>query len=74
MGGAMGQASDLEITTREINKVKTEIVEIIAEHTGQDIEKVRNDCDRDYWLTAKEAVDYGAIDMVIRKKKKPVHE
>ena len=70
MGGAMGQATDMEITTREITKVKAEIIEIIAEHTGQDIEKVKHDCERDYWMTAKEAQEYGAIDTVIKRKKK----
>lgn len=65
MGGAQGQASDIEITAREILKLKHELYEIIADHSGQPIEKVENDSDRDYWMTAAEAKDYGMIDNVL---------
>jgi ATP-dependent Clp protease protease subunit len=71
LGGASGQASDIEITAREIQKLKVELYEIISAHTGQPYEKIQADADRDYWMTAKEAKDYGVIDKVIvgRKKK-----
>ncbi len=65
MGGAQGQASDIEITAREILKLKHELYEIIADHSGQPLEKVENDSDRDYWMTAAEAKDYGMIDNVL---------
>ena len=58
MGGAQGQASDIEITAREIQKLKKELYEIIALHSGKPIEKVEKDSDRDYWMTAQEAVEY----------------
>lgn len=67
MGGAQGQASDIEITAREILKLKHELYEIIATHSGQTIEKVENDGDRDYWMTAAEAKEYGMIDDVLMK-------
>lgn len=67
MGGAQGQASDIEITAREILKLKHELYAIIAEHSGQGIEKVECDSDRDYWMTAEEAKDYGMIDKVLVK-------
>lgn len=67
MGGAQGQASDIEITAREILKLKHELYEIIAGHSGQTIEKVEQDGDRDYWMTAEEARDYGMIDEVLIK-------
>ncbi len=65
MGGAQGQASDIEITAREIKKLKTELYNIIAEHSGQPFEKVESDSDRDYWMTSQEALDYGMIDRVL---------
>ena len=65
LGGASGQASDIEITAREIAKLKTELYNIISEKTGQTFEKIEADCDRDHWFTAKEAMEYGAIDKVI---------
>ncbi|MFW5710140.1 MAG: ClpP family protease, partial [Bacteroidota bacterium] len=68
IGGAQGQAIDMEITVREINKLKKELYEIIAFHTGKDYETVEKDSDRDYWLTAKEARDYGMIDEVLLKE------
>jgi ATP-dependent Clp protease protease subunit len=72
--GAGGQATDIEITVNEIRKVKKELYEIIANHTGQPIDKVAADCDRDYWMTAQEAKTYGLVDEVLltnpRKAKK----
>ena len=70
MGGAQGQASDIEITAREILKLKHELYEIIADHSGQPIEKVEADSDRDYWMTAEEAKAYGMIDDVLIKARK----
>ncbi len=69
MGGAQGQASDIEITAREIQKLKKELYDIIAEHSGKDYETVWKDSDRDYWMTAQEAKDYGMVDEVLLKKK-----
>ena len=69
MGGAQGQASDIEITAREIQKLKKELYQIIADHSGQPFEKVERDSDRDYWMTAQEAKDYGMIDQVLLKAK-----
>jgi ATP-dependent Clp protease protease subunit len=70
MGGiAQGtQASDMDITVREINKLKKELYEIISLHTGQDYDKVLSDCERDYWMIAQEAKEYGAIDKIIGQK------
>lgn len=70
MGGAQGQASDIEITAREIQKLKKELYTIIAEHSGNDYEKVWRDSDRDYWMTAQEACEYGMIDKVLIREKK----
>ena len=70
MGGAQGQASDIEITAREIQKHKKELYPIIADHSGQPFEKVERDSDRDYWMTAQEALDYGMIDNILTKAKK----
>lgn len=70
MGGAQGQASDIEITAREIVKLKNELYEIIAKHSKQDAEKIYRDADRDYWLTSQEAKDYGMIDEVLERPKK----
>jgi ATP-dependent Clp protease protease subunit len=70
MGGAQGQASDIEITAREIQKMKKELYEIIAKHTGQDYKKIWKDGDRDYWMTADEAKEYGMIDEVLKKNEK----
>jgi ATP-dependent Clp protease protease subunit len=64
-GGAQGQASDVAITAREIQKVKKELYEIIANHSGQSFDKVSEDSDRDYWLSAQEAKEYGLIDEVL---------
>lgn len=70
LGGAQGQASDIEITTREILKLKKELYEIISDHTGKPFDKVEEDSDRDYWMTAKEAKDYGMVDEVLLRKSK----
>ena len=70
MGGAQGQASDIEITAREIMKLKRELYEIIAKHSGKDYATVERDSDRDYWMTAQEAVDYGMIDQILVRNKK----
>ena len=69
MGGMQGQASDIEITAREIQKVKKELYEIIALHTKQPYDKVWADSDRDYWMTAEEAKAYGMVDEVLIKNK-----
>ena len=69
LGGAQGQASDIEITYREIEKLKKELYEIIAEHSEQPFEKVYKDSDRDYWMIAQEAKEYGMIDEVLIKTK-----
>jgi len=65
MGGAQGQAIDIEITTREIVKLKKELYEIIAAHSGNPYKKIEKDSDRDYWMTAAEAKEYGMIDEVL---------
>ena len=67
LGGASGQASDIEITAREIQKLKNELYEIIAHHSGQDFDKVWEDSDRDYWMKSAEAKEYGMIDEVLGK-------
>ena len=67
MGGMQGQASDIEITAREILKLKKELYDIIATHSGQPFDKVWADSDRDYWMTSQEAKDYGMIDEVLIK-------
>lgn len=70
LGGAQGQASDIEITAREIMKLKKELYMIISEHSHTDYEKVERDSDRDYWMTASEALEYGMIDRIYRKQPK----
>jgi len=69
LGGASGQASDIEITAREIQKLKVELYEIIAKHSGKDYDQVWKDSDRDYWMIAQEAKDYGMVDEVLGKSK-----
>lgn len=69
LGGAYGQASDMEITVNEIKKLQKELYEIIAKHTGQKFEKVAKDCDRDYWMRADEAKDYGCVDKILLSNK-----
>ncbi len=70
MGGAQGPASDIEITAREILKLRKELYMIIANHSGKSFEKVEKDADRDFWMTADEAKEYGMIDEVLHKEKK----
>ena len=70
LGGAQGQASDILIAAREIEKTRTELFRIIAEHSGQPIERVAADGDRDFWMTAEEAKAYGMVDEVLYKKAK----
>lgn len=65
MGGIQGQASDIEITAREILKLKDELYRIISDHSGQPMDRVTKDSDRDYWMTAKEAQEYGMIDKIL---------
>ncbi|MEG1574014.1 MAG: ATP-dependent Clp endopeptidase proteolytic subunit ClpP, partial [Bacteroidales bacterium] len=68
MGGAQGQASDIEITAREILKLRKELYSIISEHSGKDFESIEKDSDRDYWMTAEEAKEYGMVDSVLIKR------
>ena len=68
LGGAQGQASDIEITAREIQKLKKELFEIIATHSGKSFDQVWEDSDRDYWMTSSEAKEYGMIDEVLQRK------
>ena len=70
LGGAQGQASDILIAAREIEKLRTELFRIIAEHSGQPIARVAADGDRDFWMTAEEAKAYGMVDEVLYKKAK----
>ncbi|RTL51531.1 MAG: ATP-dependent Clp protease proteolytic subunit [Sphingobacteriales bacterium] len=69
-GAIGGQATDIEITAREIKKLKLELYEVIAEHTGKDIETVGKDCDRDFWMTAQDAKAYGLVDEVLFRNPK----
>ena len=68
LGGIQGQASDIEITAKEILKLKDELYQIISDHSGNTIEKIRQDADRDHWMTAAEALEYGMIDRVYTRK------
>jgi len=70
LGGAEGQASDIEITAREILKLKDELYQILSDHTGKDIDIIRRDADRDFWMTSQEALEYGMIDQIVRKAEK----
>ena len=70
MGGAQGQASDIEITAREIQKLKNELYQIIADHSGNTFDKIAADSDRDYWMTAEEAKEYGMIDHILKRNGK----
>lgn len=69
LGGAQGQASDIEIAAREIVKMKHELYSIISEHSGQPLEKIVADGDRDYWMSSSEALEYGMIDEILSKKR-----
>ncbi len=68
MGGASGQASDIEITHNEIQKLKKELYDIIAKHSNKTYKQIWKDSDRDYWMTAKEAKEYGMIDEILERK------
>ncbi|MDR3309331.1 MAG: ATP-dependent Clp endopeptidase proteolytic subunit ClpP [Tannerella sp.] len=68
MGGMQGQAKDMEITVREIVKIKEELYNIISKHSGKSYEDIERDSDRDYWMSAREALEYGMIDEVLTKK------
>lgn len=68
MGGAQGQVSDIEITAREIVKLKNELYDILAKHSGNPFDKIAKDSDRDYWMTAAEAKEYGMIDEILQRK------
>lgn len=68
MGGAQGQASDIEITAREIMKLKKELYDILSKHSGVSYKKIEKDADRDYWMTSAEAKEYGLIDEVLKKR------
>jgi ATP-dependent Clp protease protease subunit len=70
LGGAQGQASDIMIAAKEIEKTRKELYDIISDHSGQPYEKVFADADRDYWMTAKEALEYGMVDEILSKKSK----
>jgi ATP-dependent Clp protease protease subunit len=69
MGSAEGQASDIEITAKEIQKLKRELYEIISVHSGQTTKKILKDADRDYWMTSEEAKKYGMIDEILVKSR-----
>ena len=69
LGGAKGQASDIEIAAREILKTKQELYSIISEHSGQSIEKITADAEHDFWMSSREALEYGMIDEILSKKK-----
>ena len=70
LGGAQGQASDMEITVREIKKLKDELYNIISTHSGQPFDKVFEDSDRDYWMKAEEAKEYGMVDEILTRDSK----
>jgi ATP-dependent Clp protease protease subunit len=70
LGGAQGQASDMEITLKEILKLKEELYKIISKHSNQPVKKVEKDSDRDYWMRAEEAKEYGMIDEVLERSKR----
>ena len=70
LGGAEGQASDIEITAREILKLKDELYQILSDHTGKSMDEIRRDADRDFWMTSQEALDYGMIDQIVTKAEK----
>ena len=70
MGGAEGQASDIEITAKQIISLKSELYEIISLHTGKSVKQIEKDADRDYWMRAPEAKEYGMIDEILANSKK----
>jgi len=68
IGGTQGQATDIEIYTREMLRIRDTLYEIISQHTGQPVEKIRKDADRDYYMSAHEALEYGIIDKVLERR------
>lgn len=74
LGGAQGQAADIEITANEIVKIRKEIYQIIADHTGNPIEKIEDDADRDYWMDSNEAKNYGMVDDILTRSSAPKQE
>jgi ATP-dependent Clp protease protease subunit len=70
LGGAEGAASDIEITAREILKLKGELYDILAYHTGKPLDQIAKDADRDFWMTSREALDYGMVDEIVTRNKK----
>ncbi|SOB57831.1 proteolytic subunit of ClpA-ClpP and ClpX-ClpP ATP-dependent serine proteases [Pseudodesulfovibrio profundus] len=74
LGGAQGQASDIHIHAQEILRLRDELNDILADHTGQDIEKIRKDTERDFFMSAKEAMEYGIIDKVMRSRSDATEE
>ena len=68
MSGVQGQASDMEIAVREVLKVKDELYRIISEHSGKPYEEIARDSDRDYWMNAEEALAYGMVDEIMKRK------
>lgn len=72
MGGVQGQASDIEITAREILTLKNELYEILAEHTGKSLDQIVADADRDFWMTSEKAIEYGMIDEIVKRPSKKV--
>ena len=70
LGGVKGQASDILIEAKEIEKCRQELYEILAAHTGQSLEKIFSDADRNFWMSSAEAKDYGMIDNILTKKSK----
>jgi ATP-dependent Clp protease protease subunit len=68
LGGVQGQASDIEITAREISRIKKDLYEILSHHSGKSVKTIERDADRDYWLSADEACKYGLIDTVLSKR------
>ncbi|MFI3330274.1 MAG: ATP-dependent Clp endopeptidase proteolytic subunit ClpP [Rikenellaceae bacterium] len=68
LGGAEGQASDIEITAKQIMRTKAELYDILSDCSGQSVEKITKDADRDYWMSSSEAVEYGLIDNVLKKR------
>ena len=70
MGGAEGQATEIEITARHILKIKHRLNQILVKHTGQKVQKIEKDTDRDFWLTAEEAKEYKVIDHILKSTKK----
>ena len=74
LGGIGGKASDIQISINEIRKIKDELYEIIANHSGQPLEKVQEDSDRDYWMRAREAKEYGMIDEVLERTNRKLED